>query len=184
MPVGMMLDSGQSYGGRAYRDAFAAARVHGVPVVLARRGMRWISGDGVTLDVLAPSLPFLADTGDDVNENSIVVVLRVAGFRELFMGNAGEASETRLLAAGDDLHADVVKVGHHGSRYASTAAFAAAVHPKIAVISVGRHNTFGHPARATIETWQGAGAKIRRTDECGAITLHVPASTVTTMLPC
>jgi beta-lactamase superfamily II metal-dependent hydrolase len=132
--------------------------------------MRWISGDGVTLDVLAPSEPFLADTGDDVNENSIVVMLHSGRFRELFMGDAGEASESRLLAlchpaqrrgaakdmtiggpstalgvtrvalattCDDDLHADVVKVGHHGSRYASTAGFADAVHPKIAVVSRG-----------------------------------------------
>jgi len=47
--------------------------------------MHWSSGDGVRLDILAPSLPFLADTGDDVNENSIVVMLRYRGFRELFM---------------------------------------------------------------------------------------------------
>ena len=105
MPVGMIFDSGQSYSGRAYRDAMAAAPSHGVPVALARRGMRWSTGDGVTLDVLAPQLPFLADTGDDVNENSIVVMLHYGRFRELFMGDAGEASEARLLAT-DDLHAD------------------------------------------------------------------------------
>jgi beta-lactamase superfamily II metal-dependent hydrolase len=75
----------------------AAAGSHRVPVVLARRGMRWNSEDGVTLDVLAPSMPFLADTGDDVNENSIVVMLHAGTFRELFMGDAGEASEARLL---------------------------------------------------------------------------------------
>lgn len=150
MPVGMIFDSGQSYPGRAYRDAIAAARSHGVPIILARRGMRWTSGDGVMLDVLAPSMPFLADTGDDVNENSIVVMLRYKRFRELFMGDAGEASEARLLAVRDDLHADAIKVGHHGSHYASRAAFVAAVRPGIAVISVGRHNTFGHPAPATI----------------------------------
>ncbi len=50
--------------------------------------MSEISGDGVTLDVLAPSLPLLAETGDDVNENSIVVMLNAGGFRELFMGDA------------------------------------------------------------------------------------------------
>jgi beta-lactamase superfamily II metal-dependent hydrolase len=97
MPVGMIFDSGQSYAGRAYRDAIAAAHSHGVPIVLARRGMRWNSGDGVTLDVLAPAMPFLDDTGDDVNENSIVVMLHYRAFRELFMGDAGEASEARLL---------------------------------------------------------------------------------------
>jgi len=171
MPVGMIFDSGQAYSGRAYRDAIAAAHSRGVPIVLARWGMRWISGDGVTLEVLAPSMPFLADTGDDVNENSIVVMLRANGFRELFMGDAGEASEARLLAAGIDLHADAVKVGHHGSRYASTTGFVAAVHPQIAVISVGRHNTFGHPAQATIDAWHDTGADVLRTDQCGAITL-------------
>jgi competence protein ComEC len=180
MPVGMIFDSGQAYSGRAYLDAMAAARSHRVPVVLARRGMRWISGDGVTLDVLAPSLPLLADTGDDVNENSIVVMLRADGFRELFMGDAGEASEARLLAAGIDLHADAVKVGHHGSRYASTTGFVAAVHPQIAVISVGRHNTFGHPAEATIEAWHDTGADVVRTDRCGAISLvdRLPSTTL------
>jgi competence protein ComEC len=212
MPVAMILDSGQSYAGRAYRDAMMAAHSHGVPVVLVRRGMRWTSGDGVTLDVLAPSMPFLADTGDDVNENSIVVMIRYRNYRELFMGDAGEASESRLLApntpchpersrgaaedmAGgdpstslgmtceDDLHADVVKVGHHGSRYASTPAFVAAVHPYIAVISVGRHNSFGHPAPATIEAWRDAGAGVFRTDQCGAISLKVGSPT-TTMLQC
>lgn len=107
LPVRMMFDSGQTYDGRAYRDCIASAHAHGVPIVLARRGMRWASGDGVTLDILAPSMPFLADTGDDVNENSIVAMLNYNGFRELFMGDAGEASESRLLAHGVDLHSDV-----------------------------------------------------------------------------
>jgi competence protein ComEC len=144
--------------------------------------MRWLSGDGVTLDVLAPSMPFLSDTGDDVNENSVVLMLRAGGFRELFMGDAGEASETRLLADGDDLDANVVKVGHHGSRYASTLVFVNAVHPRIAVISVGRHNTFGHPAPATIEVWHDTGADVLRTDQCGAISLA--DGSPTTMLRC
>ena len=212
MPVGMLLDSGQTYSGRAYRDCIAATHAHRVPVVLARRGMSWRSGDGVTLDVLAPTMPLLAETGDDVNENSIVVMLRYQAFSELFMGDAGEASESRLLAtdapchpeqrrgAAEDvtgggpstslgmtgcennLHADVVKVGHHGSRYASTLAFAAAVHPRVAVISVGRHNTFGHPAPTTIEAWSAAGAHVLRTDWCGAISLV--NGSVTTMLRC
>jgi competence protein ComEC len=217
IPVGMLFDSGQAYAGRAYRDAMMAAHSHGVAVVLARRGMRWTSGDGVTLDVLAPSMPFLADTGDDVNENSIVVMLRYRAFRELFMGDAGEASEARLLAlchpeqrrgaaedktvggpstepvpsgveglgateCENDLHADVIKVGHHGSRYASTRAFVAAVHPRVGIISVGRHNTFGHPAPATIEAWSGIGAHVRRTDRCGAISLVLGSET--TMLQC
>jgi competence protein ComEC len=164
----------------------AAARTHAIPIVVARRGMRWTSGDGVTLDILAPSTPFLADTGDDVNENSIVTRLSYDDgsriFRELFMGDAGEASEGRLLASGADLRADVLKVGHHGSRYASTPAFIATVSPHIAVISVGRHNTFGHPAPITLETLMAYGVKVYRTDHCGAV--ESTAAVPTTMLPC
>ena len=183
MPVGMIFDSGQAYGGRAYRDAMAAARSRGVPVVLARRGMRWTSGDGVTLDVLAPSMPFLADTGDDINENSIVAMLQFREFREIFMGDAGESSEARLLAYHRDLQADVLKVGHHGSRYASTPAFIAAVHPVAAIVSVGRHNTFGHPSATTIETLARNGSSILRTDRCGAISIGEEMQ-IWTMLPC
>ena len=96
MPVEMLFDSGQTYNGRAYYDCIASAHTHHVPIIIARRGMRWISGDGVALDVLAPSMPLLADTGDDVNEDSVVVMLHAGVFREL-MGDAGEASESRLL---------------------------------------------------------------------------------------
>ena len=109
MPVDLLFDSGQTYGGKAYQDCIASARRHGVRIVIARRGMRWSSGDGLTLDLLAPSLPFLTDTGDDVNENSIVTMLHYRNFRELFMGDAGEASEARLLAFGDDLRGDAAQ---------------------------------------------------------------------------
>jgi len=151
--------------------------------------MRWSSGDGVVLDVLAPSPPFLADTGDDVNENSIVAMLhygRPGGreFRAFFTGDAGKAREAQLLANGSDLHADVLKVGHHGSQYASTPAFVAAVSSALASISVGRHNTFGHPGAATLATLQRVGARIYRTDRCGALTVVVDRGLATTMLPC
>jgi competence protein ComEC len=149
------------------------AATHGVQVARPQRGYRWFD-DGVTLDILAPSLPVLADTGDDINENSIVAMLHYNGFREFFMGDAGESSEARLLASGTDLHADVLKVGHHGSQYASTPHFIAAVHPQAAIISVGRHNTFGHPGPTTLATLERAGATIYRTDRCGALTISQP----------
>jgi competence protein ComEC len=125
----------------------------------------------VTLDILAPWLPFLADTGDDVNENSIVAMLHYREFRELFMGDAGESSEARLLASGVNLIADALKVGHHGSKYASTPSFINGVDAHAAIISVGRHNTFGHPGPTTLATLERARAAIYRTDRCGAITI-------------
>jgi competence protein ComEC len=180
--VRVLFDSGQSYDGRAFRDCMHEAATRGILVVRPQRGYRW-TDDGVAIDILAPSLPILADTGDDINENSIVAMLHYKDFRELFMGDAGESSEARLLASGVDLRADVVKVGHHGSQYASTPEFAATVHPKLAIISVGRHNTFGHPAPTTLETWHRNVAAVLRTDQCGAVSFF-SAIRPMTMLQC
>ncbi len=83
--------------------------------------------------------------------------------------------------------ATFLKVGHHGSGYASKHAFIAAVLPRYAVISVGRHNLFGHPAPATIDTLQQAGTVIFRTDHCGAVTITPRDGSeiaIETMLPC
>src|SRR5260370_14566311 len=138
--------------------------------------------------VRAPE-PRLADGKNDVNENSVVLRLRyrcaacALPFRMLFMGDAGEQSEARMLATGADLEADVLKVGHHGSAYSSTRAFIAAIHPRYTLISVGRHNLFGHPAQTTLTTLQQLGATVYRTDHCGAISVEAePAITITSML--
>jgi competence protein ComEC len=177
-----IADSGQTYGGHAFRDCIATARAQRVPIREPRAGDVWRTDDGITLRFLAPSEPYIVDSGDDVNENSIVVMLEYEGFRVLFMGDAGQDSEARLVASGVDLHANVLKVGHHGSAYASTPEFVAAVHPTIAIISVGRHNLFGHPAPSTIATLRAAGIRVYRTDLCGAVTV-TPRGT-STMLRC
>jgi competence protein ComEC len=69
-------------------------------------------------------------------------------------------------------------VGHHGSAYSSTPAFIAAVHPRYAIISVGRHNMFGHPAPSTIETLLRTGSAIYRTDENGAVRIRTDGASV------
>jgi beta-lactamase superfamily II metal-dependent hydrolase len=107
--VDAIADSGQSYGGRAFRDCVAAAREHGIPVVVARRGMRYATDDGVALDALVPDEPLLVDGPNDVNENSVVLRMTyrcpscTRSFRMLFMGDAGAQSEARLLTAGTDV---------------------------------------------------------------------------------
>jgi competence protein ComEC len=188
--VETIADSGQSYGGRAFRDCLTDARVRHVPVVLVRDGMRYATDDGVTLDALGPREPLLADGPNDVNENSVVLRLTYAcrgcahPFRMLFTGDAGAQSEARMLADGFDLSAEILKVGHHGSAYSSTPAFLAAVHARDALISVGRHNLFGHPAPGTIRAFHDAGTRVYRTDLQGAITVNVRSTAmIEAMLP-
>ena len=182
LPVTAFLDSGQTYSGLAYQDAVHEAARHHVPRFIAHDGQTISFDDGVTLQILAPFLPLFRNGKNDINENSIVVLLSYRGVRMLFTGDAGMQAEQQLLAAGVDLHADILKVGHHGSAYASSAAFLQAVHPRIALISVGRHNLFHHPAAATLERLAVIGARIYRTDRCGAITIQ--GNTISSMLPC
>jgi len=172
-------DSGQSYPGHAYQDALATARERAVPLLEPRAGDVWRTEDGVTFRFYAPSYPYFAGTRNDINDNSLVFRLEYGLFTMLFTGDAGSASEDRLLASGADLRARVLKVGHHGSAYGSQPRFIAAVRPEVAVISVGRHNLFGHPARETIDTLARSGAAIYRTDENGAVTIESNGDSLT-----
>ena len=183
--VDAIADSGQRYGGRAFSDGLREAALHHVPVHVARCGDRWATDDGVALSVLSPCGALFADGKNDVNENSVVVMLAYRDFRMLFMGDAGFQTEQRLIESGADLRADVLKVGHHGSAYSSAPSFVATVHPRYAIVSVGRHNLFGHPASTTLATLRSAGARVYRTDICGAIVVE-PRHDVraTTVLSC
>jgi competence protein ComEC len=175
-PVAEFADSGQRYGGYAYNDALQTARAEHVPLVYPRAGAIWQTNDGVTLTFIGPSLPFI-ESDNTINDNSIAFVLEYKHFRMLFTGDAGVAAEQRFLNEGIDLQADVLKVGHHGSAYSSSPQFIPAVHPKYAIISVGRHNMFGHPAPSTIETLQHFGAHVYRTDQNGAVIITTDGQT-------
>jgi competence protein ComEC len=168
--VGEIADSGQTYGGHAYHDCLDTARADNVPIVHPRAGDVWRTNDGVTLTFIGPSLPFIGGK-NAINDNSIAFVLQYRQFRMLFTGDAGVAAERRFLAEGVELHADVLKVGHHGSAYSSSPDFIAAVRPRYAIISVGRHNMFGHPAPSTIATLRQFRMQIFRTDENGGTSI-------------
>ena len=169
--VSEFADSGQRYGGYAYNDALRTAGAEHVRLVYPRAGAVWKTGDGVTLTFIGPSLPLITGSQNDINNNSVAFILQYKHFRMLFTGDAGAEAEQRFLNEGIDLQADVLKVGHHGSAYSSSPAFIAAVHPRDAIISVGRHNMFGHPAPSTLETLQRFGVGVYRTDENGAVTV-------------
>jgi hypothetical protein len=108
-----IADRGQLYGGRAFNDGLREATLHHVPVHVARCGDRWATDDGVTLSVLSPCGARFSDRTNDVNENSVVVMLTyrcpacARPFRMLFTGDAGAQTEARMLASGADLAADV-----------------------------------------------------------------------------
>lgn len=115
----------------------------------------------------------LLNVGNPQNENedSIVLYTKWRNQNILLMGDAGEEVEKTLL---DKLpKIDFLKVGHHGSRYSSSASFIKFIHPKYALISVGANNRFDHPHLNTIETLQQQDSKIYRTDEVGMIHITI-----------
>ena len=106
--------------------------------------------------------------GSDSNNSSIVVMLEYGSFRFLFTGDAGEEVENQLVSSGADLDCDVLKVGHHGSKYSSTAGFLSAVGAEYGVICVGS-NSYGHPTNETLNRLSSAGVAVYRTDLNGNI---------------
>jgi hypothetical protein len=94
------------------------------------------------------------------------------------MGDAGIEAENDIMKAGYDINADVLKVGHHGSRTSSGASFISAVSPSISVIEVGANNDYGHPHAETLERLQKV-SKVYRTDLNGIITITTDGSTYT-----
>ncbi|MHB1550158.1 MAG: DNA internalization-related competence protein ComEC/Rec2 [Vulcanimicrobiaceae bacterium] len=175
--TGEVADSGQRYGGFAYNDAIATARAERIPLAYPQAGDVWRTDDGVTLRFIGPSLPLITGS-NEINDNSIAFMLQYRAFRMLFTGDAGVAAERRFLSEGVDLHAAVLKVGHHGSAYSSSPAFIAAVQPRYAIVSVGRHNLFGHPAPQTLATLRRFGIRVYRTDENGAVMLRTDGTRI------
>lgn len=134
-------------------------------------------GGGCILTVLAPQPPpFTRDQmkagGNEMNANSIVMRLDYGEFSLLLAGDAEAQSEDRLTNKDLNLAAKVLKVGHHGSKYASSENFLKRVKPEAAVISTSEFNRYGHPAPAVLERLKAAGvSKLYRTDLQGEITI-------------
>jgi competence protein ComEC len=167
----LFLDAPVATPGPAYAALVTALERLHVPVRQAEAGRVVDLGGGARLVLLGPPQP--AITGHSaINANSVVVRLDYGGVRMLFTGDAESPTERWLLDRRADLRATVLKVAHHGSKTSSTEAFVRAVHPEVAVISVGAHNAFGHPALPTIDRLERAGARIYRTDLDGSITLE------------
>jgi competence protein ComEC len=150
---------------------------------LGRRGIPWhpvhagerFTLDGVTFTVLHPS-PRWAGWGEDVNEDSVVLLVEYGAFQALFAGDAGFPAEAAL--AGRIGAVDVLKVGHHGSRGSTSDGWLDALRPKAAVVSVGR-NDYGHPAPPTLARLRRHGVDILRTDLDGSIVVTTDGTTMT-----
>ncbi|MBI2099239.1 MBL fold metallo-hydrolase [Candidatus Uhrbacteria bacterium] len=134
---------------------------------------------GAEIKVLAPEQDLgnsrivrdLPGEGGGLNDTSIVLLVDYGENEILLMGDAGEEIEKKIMDK-FDLRADILKVGHHGSKYSSGAEFVKEVSPAYAVISSGAGNKYGHPHFRTLRTLSRAAAAVYRTDTDGTVTAH------------
>lgn len=124
------------------------------------------------VDKIITNKDIYGDTGLDENDCCIVSAIELDGTRLLLMSDAGTDRELALIEAGANLDCDIIKIGHHGSRYSTGAELISAASPSFAVISVGKNNNYGHPSDRVIELLGNSGIIYGRTDESGALCLR------------
>lgn len=156
-----------------YRDVVDTMKQKGYKNTVPEPGDSFELGDAVCT-VLAPM-----EVYEDANNNSIVLKVEHGENTFLFMGDAEEEEEADILRSDAEVDADVLKIGHHGSRSSSSQKFLKAVSPEYAVISCGEDNSYGHPHAETLNNLRAMGVDVFRTDEQGTIVAVSDGSQIT-----
>ena len=135
-------------------------------ISIAERGKEILKNEYLRAVFIAPAVK-----SDDLNNMSAVLRLEFDEISFLFMGDAEKESELEILNNWNELKADVIKIGHHGSGTSSTKSFIKNVNPKYAIISCGKDNKYGHPTDVTLKILKDFGINVYRTDTQGSIVL-------------
>lgn len=149
--VDLVIMTGVVADAAPYREMLNILKEEQIAVMIADPAKDIDLGGGLMLDVLWPPPEYAGmEPMKNLNDTSVVTMLRFGNDSMLLTGDMEEAEENELLASGEDLRADILKVGHHGSRSSTSTGFLLAIDPDLAVISAGRQNPFGHPHASTI----------------------------------
>lgn len=177
--IGAVILNGSDLKTDAYYEFLKVIKEKNIPVMIAEFGEAIHFDKNLEFDVLAPTISSnivfnkqgegFGSAGNDVNDTSIVGKLIFDNFSMIFMGDATYKIENQLLAYGENLKSDILKVGHHGSKFSSLLSFLNAVSPKAAIIEVGAKNRYGHPATAALSRLKMIDAEVFRTDLNGDI---------------
>ncbi|HET6220329.1 MAG TPA: ComEC/Rec2 family competence protein, partial [Acidobacteriaceae bacterium] len=158
----------------AYEALLAEARRLDIPVEAMAAGSSFGFG-GAQVEVLAPSTDYTPGAAAS-NDDSLVLHVAYGKTSVLLEGDAQAATERQMLS--EELHSDLLKVGHHGSNTSTTPRFLAAVAPTYAVISVAHHNPYGHPKMEVLHRLQDDHIRTFRTDAVGATSFYLDGNSV------
>ena len=171
--VGMVIESEVNFSLPEYDEFNALIHQKKIQLVRAQAGQRLQLSKETSLDILTPMNDFTGKSPSNVHDSMVVSHLTHGSTTVLLMGDAERSVEYQLMASDTNLHADILKVGHHGSMTSTSAEFLQAVQPKTAIISVGKKNRYGHPNQGIIDRLETFGAKVFRTDEDGYIQIVI-----------
>ncbi|MEX2156740.1 MAG: MBL fold metallo-hydrolase [Gemmatimonadales bacterium] len=155
------LDNGVPHTTATYQRTIQAVRASRAQYLSATN--RTITLGAARLHVIAPP------AGRDHNNSSVGIIVEYGHFRALFTGDSELDELSYWLGTGEISRVHVVKVAHHGSWNGTSSDWVAATKPQVAVISVGAMNSYGHPSPQVVALWQGAGARVYRTDLDGGV---------------
>lgn len=161
--VGTVYSPVTEYDGEGFQDFQKKLTEHNASITVPHRGDSFTIGSATVTFLSEPHPEW------DMNDQSLVVKIVYGDTSFLFTGDAAWDAEQDLLDSGMDLHATLLKVGHHGSVTSSCQAFLDAVSPQYAIISVGTDNKYGHPAEETLMKLTRMYASVFRTDKHGTI---------------
>ncbi len=149
----------------------------GLFVSTAKAGLTYKLGSSVSFTVLSPSYRFKTDNDNDLSV-MVKVVYKDVSF--ILTGDATQVAEKQTVKMfGENLKSQVLVVGHHGSHTSSSPEFLSKVRPKIAIISCGKKNSYGHPHRATLSILKRLKIKVYRTDQKGSVICKTNGKSIT-----
>lgn len=152
---------------KTFENMTNALKSKNMKIETAKAGVKLDLGNNTKVEMVAPN----NDKYEDVNNYSIVLKVTHGNSKFLFTGDAEKLSEKEILSKNYDISADVLKVGHHGSVSSSSKEFLDKVNPKIAIISCGKGNSYGHPHKETMNELKKRNIQVYRTDVNGTIVL-------------
>lgn len=173
-PVKEVIDPGVVHTSKTFEDYLTLIDEKNINFTEGRTGITRDLGSGAKMEILHPSSP----SSSHLNDASIVAKVTFGQVSFMLTGDAEQASEGQILLQSQvQPTSTILKVGHHGSRTSTTTAFLKAVNPKVAVIMVGKGNTYGHPHEETLQKLADAGVDIYRTDIHGTIVITTDGQT-------
>jgi len=149
-----------------YQEWLVALARHNLKETIVQRGEKFILDDNLFWQVLLAD-----DYHEDYNDNSLVVRLSFGKIDYLFMGDLSSEQEEKLINSPLIIDSEILKVGHHGSKYSSGEDFLAVIKPELCVIQSGEGNKFGHPHQEAIDRLQAVNCHIEYNQLSGLITV-------------